>query len=478
VARRDPRHAGPARDPWLHLVPTLVVLLVLAAAVVSWRVTGRADAEDSGPASVPPPPGLSLPSPAPLSPVARPAGPSGPTSLDPARVREALAPSLHDHDLGRHVRVLVAPVQQGAAPVFSSGRGVATPASTMKLLTTTAALDALGPEHTFTTKVVDAARGRVVLVGGGDPYLASKPVDRATYPQRADVRTLARETAAELARDGRRRVRLGYDASLFTGPAVDPHWPADYVPDGVVAPITALWVDEGRTASGTKVADPARAAADAFAAALRKAGVAVRGKPRPETAPAGATELAAVRSAPLAEIVEETLTVSDNEAAEVLGHQVGLAVAGTGSFRAGAEAVEQTLTGLGVPLDGARIHDGSGLSREDRLDPRTLLAVLQLAADPGHPDLRAVVTGLPVAGFTGSLDDRFDQSAPQGRGRVRAKTGTLTGISALAGIATDRDGEAMVFALMSDKVALVDTLGARAALDDLAASLAACHCGR
>jgi D-alanyl-D-alanine carboxypeptidase/D-alanyl-D-alanine-endopeptidase (penicillin-binding protein 4) len=457
-------------------VPTLAVLLVLAAAVVSWRVGAPADGGDTGPASVPPPPGLSLRAPAAASPVATPARAG---DLAAARVRGALGPALHDKDLGGHVRALVAPLDRGAAPVFSSGQGVARPASTMKLLTTTAALDVLGPEHTFTTKVVDAARGRVVLVGGGDPYLASKPADSAAYPPRADVRTLARETAAALLRDGRSRVRLGYDASLFTGPAVNPLWPADYVPGGEVAPTTALWVDEGRlTGRLGRADDPARVAADAFASALRKAGVAVLGRPRPGTAPGGAHELAAVHSAPLAEIVEETLTVSDNDAAEVLAHQVGLAVAGSGSFRGGADAVERTLTRLGVPLDGARIHDGSGLARQDRLDPRTLLAVLQLAADPDHPELRAVVTGLPVAGFTGSLDDRFDQSDPQALGRVRAKTGTLSGTSALAGIATDRDGDPMVFALMTDRVAPADTLGARAALDDLAASLAACRCGR
>src|SRR6478672_7309918 len=138
-------------------MPTLVVLLVLAAAVVSWRVTGPAGAGGApDPASVPPPPGLSLPSPAVPSPVAAPASASGAGSLDPARVRRALAPALHDRDLGRHVRADVAPLEQGAAPVFSSGRGVATPASTMKLPTATAALDVLGPEHTFTTRVVDA----------------------------------------------------------------------------------------------------------------------------------------------------------------------------------------------------------------------------------------------------------------------------------------------------------------------------------
>src|SRR5690349_24820810 len=88
-----------------------------------------------------------------------------------------------------------------------------------------------------------------------------------------------------------------------------------------------------------------------------------------------------------------------------------------------------------------------------------------------------VVTGLPVSGFTGSLEDRFADAAPQGRGRVRAKTGTLTGVSALAGVATDVTGDPMVFVLMADRVAVPDTLAARDALDRLAADLGACRCG-
>jgi D-alanyl-D-alanine carboxypeptidase/D-alanyl-D-alanine-endopeptidase (penicillin-binding protein 4) len=133
---------------------------------------------------------------------------------------------------------------------------------------------------------------------------------------------------------------------------------------------------------------------------------------------------------------------------------------------------------LGVDLTGARWYDGSGLSRENRLAPTTLVGVLQVAASAARPDLRAVVTGLPVAGFTGSLTYRFEDAAPAGRGRVRAKTGTLTGVSALAGIATDLDGHPLVFALVADRVRLPRTLEAREALDDAAATLGACRCGR
>ena len=117
-----------------------------------------------------------------------------------------------------------------------------------------------------------------------------------------------------------------------------------------------------------------------------------------------------------------------------------------------------------------------GLSREDRIDPETLTAVLESAGGDAHPELRAVLTGLPVAGFTGSLAYRFD-TAPEGRGFVRAKTGTLSGVSGLAGTVTSRDGVPMVFAFLADRIDLVDTLGARAALDDATSALAGCRCG-
>jgi D-alanyl-D-alanine carboxypeptidase/D-alanyl-D-alanine-endopeptidase (penicillin-binding protein 4) len=324
----------------------------------------------------------------------------------------------------------------------------------------------------------------IIIVGGGDPYLSSKPVkgkDRTgIYPEtRADVVTLARRTATALDKSGVTRVRLGYDDSLFTGPTASPQWEPDYVPDGVVSPITSLWVDRGVDPDGFgRVADPASAAATAFADALTRAGVKVVGGPTRVRAAAGAAQLAEVESAPLEQIVQQVLTVSDNEATEVLLRHVGLSVSGDGSFAGGAAGVEQTLRRLGVPLDGAAIYDGSGLSRRNRLSPTTVIGVLRVAASESHPELRSVLGGLPVAGFTGSLTNRFDAGEAAGRGRVRAKTGTLSGVHGLAGIAEDLDGNLMAFILVADRVALRNSLDAEVELDRTAAELGACHCGR
>ena len=94
------------------------------------------------------------------------------------------------------------------------------------------------------------------------------------------------------------------------------------------------------------------------------------------------------------EIVQRTLAVSDNQAAEVLARHVGLAERQEGSFEASSAAVLGGLKGLGVPVSGDRLYDGSGLSRQDLLRTDTLSAVVRLAASHTHPDLREVLTGM------------------------------------------------------------------------------------
>jgi serine-type D-Ala-D-Ala carboxypeptidase/endopeptidase (penicillin-binding protein 4) len=273
-------------------------------------------------------------------------------------------------------------------------------------------------------------------------------------------------------------VRLAYDDSLFAGPAVNPHWEPTYIPESVVSPIHALWVDEGRAAPGllARAADPARAAADLFAHLLASRGVAVRPSVTSVRASRHARVLARIESAPLSEIVQHVLEHSDNEGAEVLLRQAAIASGRPGSFTAGVEVVKKRMARLGVPLRHAALYDGSGLSRDDRVPVRALVSVLQLDASDSHPRLRSVVSGLPVAGFSGSLAYRFLYDAPAGLGLVRAKTGTLTGVHALAGIATPRTGKALVYVAVADRVPVSKTLDARVQLDKLSSALASCRC--
>ncbi len=465
-------------------MPIVLVLAVLAAGVGAYRfewgpryLPGLAADPTSEPQAVLPPAGLDLPAWTAPAAVAPPLASAA--QVAPDRVAAALRRPLADPDLGPHVVAAVSSLTPGS-PTWTSADDTYVPASTTKLLTMAAGLATLGPDHRFTTRVVRGDRPReVVLVGGGDPLLASQPLTveeaAATYPERADVATLALATAEALGGSGRVRVR--FDDSLFSGPTDNPAWRRDYVPDEVVSPITALMVDSGLEPDGQgRSDDPSLDAARAFADALSAAGMTVAGAPERSVAAAGAEELASVEGAPLGEVAERILDVSDNEGAEVVGHQVGLAVSGVGSFEAGAAGVLSTLQGLGVDVARDQVYDGSGLSRRNRVTTGSMLALLQLAAGPGDDDLRSLVTGLPVAGWSGSLTYRFSEGPAAARGLVRAKTGTLTGVHALAGIAVGRDGLPMAFVLGVDRAAAEDGLTAQDALDRAAGALAACRC--
>ena len=397
-----------------------------------------------------------------------------------------VSPLLRAASLRQHVGVAAADVESGDLRWHNLGDDFATetfiPASTLKVFTAVAALSVLEPDHRFPTSVVrtgGADPARLVLVGGGDPLLRRharsgfSPVDTHAAP--ASLTELAGDTARALRADGVRRVRLGYDANLFTGPAVSPTWPSSYVADSVVTPISALWVSEGRLDPYTRSADPARDAAQAFAASLERAGVTVVGNVRPGSG-AGGEPVAQVLSAPLDQLVMHTLALSDNEAAEVLLRHLALATSRPGSFAGGTAAMQEVLAELGVPMAGVVLRDGSGLSRANRVTLPAAMAVLELAASGADP-LRAVVTGLPVAAFDGTAAIRFLRGdARAGRGVVQAKTGTLTGVHGLSGLLVTRQGAAMTFIALSDAVPVQDTLAARDQLDRIVATLAACGC--
>src|SRR5215475_6764993 len=195
------------------------------------------------------------------------------------------------------------------------------PASVTKLLTAVAALKTLGPDHRFVTQVVTGPRpGQIVLVGGGDPLLTTATTSKG-YPGGASLAALARSTAAALGAQGLSRVTLSYDASLFSGPRLAVGWRTSYFQpgDSAVAPVSALSADHGRKpGSQMHYSDPANGAAHLFAALLAKNGIKVNTTITTQRPAAGADALAAVQSPPLAGMVEEMLSLSDNDVAEAL----------------------------------------------------------------------------------------------------------------------------------------------------------------
>ncbi|HNN47596.1 MAG TPA: D-alanyl-D-alanine carboxypeptidase/D-alanyl-D-alanine-endopeptidase [Marmoricola sp.] len=470
------------RDKRHWLVEILVLCLLLGAfAAWKWDLMDRFVGTDAqtDPVAVSPPEGLDLPSAAAPVQLAREVTPR---AADPALVASAVQPLLDRRVLGPRIAVLVQNLSDGAT-VFQRGVREFTPASTLKLATATASLSTLGEMTRFRTTVkYDAATGALTLVGGGDPYLAStRKKDLQAYPTGGTLAELTAQVAQVLKDQDQNQVpangyTLHVDESLFTGPAISPAWPANYVPDSVVSPISPLWVDQAR--SGFRFAsDPALQAGQVFRRQLGRAGVPIHGAIHKGPATTAAQEIAGVDSAPVGEIVEEMLAMSDNQAAEVLSRQVGLKAANDPSFTGGAQAVQQALGSLGVNIGGNNTYDGSGLSRENRLTAESLAQTIRVAASADHPTLRAAITGVPVAGFTGSLKWRFVTGPADALGRVRAKTGTLTGVHGLAGVTAAADGTQLVFVMVADRVAPEKGGLAQQQLDRIAGALGACGCG-
>lgn len=388
---------------------------------------------------------------------------------------QQLTGALGDDALGSHVGAVVLDAATGER-IFAAGAdsGI-TPASTTKLVTTTAALASLGPDARFATRVVQGrTRNSIVLVGGGDPTLSGPSAKNgAYYPRNASLATLAQRTAATLKARGITKVTLSYDASLYDGSPLGPGWKPGYVPDGNVAPVYALAIDEGRAnpaQSRPRVSNPPAYAAASFAKMLARYGIAASKTINAGKAGAGAEELGKVDSAPLYALVEHALTFSDNDLSEALARQVAIKEGLPATFEGGAQAVTRVLKRLGI-TKGVLVNDGSGLSPRNRISADALARVIALAGSSAHPELHAVASGMPVAGFSGTLGNgrRFiEKDAKPQVGLVRAKTGTLNNVNTLAGMATTKDGRLVTFAFMADKV----PLNAEPVLDRLAAIVA------
>jgi D-alanyl-D-alanine carboxypeptidase/D-alanyl-D-alanine-endopeptidase (penicillin-binding protein 4) len=352
-------------------------------------------------------------------------------------------------------------------------------------------LAARGPAYRLTTRAVAGREpGEVVLVGGGDPTLAVNTVGQ--FPGAARLDRLAAQVKRALG--GTKPGRVVIDTSLFTGSATAPGWsPADISPGGQVAAIQSLMTNAGRitpvhheVGPDPRFRDPAVAAGTAFARQLGVRTAVIRGV-APAAAPAGpsaapgsvapGTELGAVQSPPLVQLTDWMLQQSDNVIAEALGRQVALAAGRPASFAGATAAITAELRQLGLTADEALLYDASGLSRRNAVSPSLLTDVLALAAAGTQPAVAALFGGLPVAGWSGTLRTRFVTPDPNqvGQGVVRAKTGSLSGVNAMAGELVTRDGRLLVFAIMAKGAP--STLAARTALDRLAAKLVACGCG-
>jgi len=430
------------------------------------------------------------------------------------------------------------------------------PASNVKLYTAAAALDQLGPDYRFETRLYrqgpvrgDTLRGDLIVRGSGDPTIGG-------YEQRDDRLQVFRAWADSLRAAGIQHVTgsvLG-DDDIHSDALLGHGWAWDDLPyryatelSGLsfgenlielqavgqllgqpaalsVKPLQTGYLDlvnrsetvsrkadeEYRRLPGSRrlyvesrvrpgrvqreklsVGNPTGYFVSVLRGVLRRAGISVAGSamdadhlPAPPSYQAPRTQVVArYRSAPLAEIVQTMMEESQNLYAEQILRTLGaerpveaLVRGGPddpdpGSGAMGVEAGLRTFAAAGIDTSRVRLADGSGLSRYDMVSP-TMTAALLLYMRR-HPDpavAEAFMDALPVGGRTGTLERRFERGPAEAN--VRAKTGTLSGVSALSGYVTTAGGQPLVFVIMANHYS-ADSDEARDAIDRIVQALAA-----
>lgn len=359
------------------------------------------------------------------------------------------------------------------------------PASTVKILTATAALSVLGADHTYVTStsaVPRSAETTVVLDAGGDVLMGTESSDEDDVLGRAGLGTLAQQTVKALQeRDLAGPVTVHLDDTGYSGPALSPQW-HERVIHVDVSPVTPIATYGGRRIGegwGQRVPDPAMHAAQVFRQQLlahaRSQDVAItvsptitRGAP-PQSA--SAVQLAEVRSATVAEQVQFMLHESDNLTAEAMARNTALAAGHPGSFTGGAAAVREVLEAETQDLSGLELTDGSGLSGYTTITAEQLARAVRLAGR--SEQTVAAVQGLPLAGREGTLENRMAGTAAEGR--ARGKTGTLGSVATLAGVVVTADGRELAYSILTNgqRGRLPQ---ARTMIDRAVVTLAECGC--
>jgi D-alanyl-D-alanine carboxypeptidase/D-alanyl-D-alanine-endopeptidase (penicillin-binding protein 4) len=333
------------------------------------------------------------------------------------------------------------------------------PASVHKLLTASAVLAAADPGERLSTEVMATSAqvdgtidGDLYVVGGGDPLLMTDAYERhfEFQPQTvSDMEVLADQIVAAGVQDVTGGV-VGDESRYDQDRYVDV-WAQRLVDQNQAGPLSAMSVNDGFVAfppnpdvvepDEEPAISPAAHAAGVLTDLLEARGVSVGDPPAAGDVPEGAVQLLSFPSPPLGDVVGQMLRFSDNNTAELLVKELGRLQRDTGTTEAGVAAMVELLDGAGLPTDGSVVTDGSGLSEAGRLTCTLANAVL----DGAGPD-SVLATGLPVAGQTGSLTERF--TAPELVGRLRAKTGTLNWVTALAGYVDTAPGAELTFAFI------------------------------
>ncbi len=329
------------------------------------------------------------------------------------------------------------------------------PASNQKIFTTATVLLRHGGDFRYVNRLMTDAPvrsdgvllGDLVVIGSGDPTLTSARLDGL---------------AVSLRKAGIWHVHGGLyvDDSRYGHDTWAPGWKASFVP-GETSAISAFTVDRNRGFSG----NPTPANTQLFRRILARRGIGVAGANCAGRPAAPLTDqLATDASPPLSAIVRHTLKYSDNFYAEMLLREAGAAATGHGTRASGIAAVGAAARRLNVPLGG--VYDGSGLSYLNREAPTQLVS--WLAALAGTDIADDLMTAMPRSCIDGTLSNRL--CGPWLTGRVRAKTGTLNGVTTLSGYTRTASGRTVVFSVMLSGVRNMTT--ARHQMDAAVARLA------
>lgn len=323
------------------------------------------------------------------------------------------------------------------------------PASSTKVLTASAALVELGAQDRIVTQVVEGELpGTVVIKAAGDVWMTKEAIV---------------ELAEQIKSAHPEVTGVFIDTSVWSGETILQGWnPAD-VDAGFVAPLEPAMINGARL-GGEVDGDVPRShtpAHDVAAALAEQLGVTTVGQ---ATAPQGAAVVAKVASPSLSERIAAMMVHSDNVMAEAIGREVAVHRGVTADAAGATQSTLEVLAQAGFDLEGVTLQDNSGLSVDNRIPPALLEALVRSAAT--DTQLRALLPTLPVAGGSGTLEQRYGQL--DGRGWVRAKTGTLDNTSALAGTVVSRSGRLYSFGMISNGSQIT---AARGALDALASAL-------
>ena len=457
-----------------------IAVLTAATLVVGGAYYGLADALDlaPGPLSAAEPSYAVQPFPTP-SPVEAPGpqitGLAADAPTPSATVLSGYAGTLAGDSLipGATTGVSVIDVATGTELVDHQASAPLTPASSNKVLTAWASLSALGGGHRMETRAV-LSGGTVTLVGGGDVLLAADAGDPSAVVGHAGLGDLARAAAAELTGQGVTSVSVALDDTMFAGPTWNSGWESGN--EAWVGQIQPIMVDVTAYGSTGYPADPAMEAARAFSQALSAAGITVTGEVTRAAAPAGATKLASVQSAPLADVLSVSIKASDNTMTEVEGRVLAAATGREASFTGAAQAVREQLQADGFDVTGLTLLDSCGLAKGDKVPARLLAQIIARAAGAdGGTVGRDLLTALPVGALDGTLSDRYVGTSAAGV--VRAKTGSLDQTVSLTGTIVTADGRLLAYSVIIDGFPEGGMWSARTAMDnDLIVPLSGCGC--